>query len=56
MKILDREKFIEEARRDHKDLTEPAIDVFEKFLPLLLMSYDQGKAGKEFDVLPVKEV
>ena len=56
MKILDREKFIEEAHENHREVNETTIQVFEAFLPLMLQSYNQGKNGKEFNILPVKEV
>lgn len=55
-KILDREAFIEQATQAGFTFDEKIMKLYETVLPMLLLSYEQGKKGKEFDVLPTTEV
>lgn len=56
MKVLDKEKFIEQVINAGFKPTENILKIYEAVFEIVLLAYEQGKTGKQFDILPVKEV
>lgn len=55
MKVLDRQAMSAQARQAGLNVTDRILDIYEDQFPIVLLAYQAGKDGKEFDILPYKE-